>query len=78
MSDGSAELRFLDPVTFAETGRLRVTYQGKPVPMLNELEMVKGEILANIWMTDRIARIDPKTGAVIDWIDISRLTRKLP
>jgi glutamine cyclotransferase len=77
MSDGSAELRFLDPVTFAETGRLRVTYQGKPVPMLNELEMVKGEILANIWMTDRIARIDPKTGAVIDWIDISRLTRKL-
>lgn len=77
MSDGSAELRFLDPATFAETGRLRVTWMGKPVPMLNELEMVKGEILANVWMTDRIARIDPKSGNVIDWIDIGRLTSSL-
>lgn len=77
MSDGSAELRFLDPGTLAETGRLRVTYRGKPVPMLNELEVVKGEILANIWMTDKIARIDPTTGTVIDMIDIGRLTRSL-
>ncbi|MBP6031020.1 MAG: glutaminyl-peptide cyclotransferase [Sphingobium sp.] len=76
LSDGSAELRFLDPVTLEETGRLPVTHNSKPVPMLNELEYVKGEILANIWMTDRIARIDPATGQVIDWIDISRLTRK--
>lgn len=77
MSDGSAELRFLDPVTLQETGRLTVTDDGKPVRMLNELEFVKGEILANIWMTDRIARIDPATGHVIDWIDLSRLTRRL-
>lgn len=77
LSDGSASLRFLDPVTLEETGRVTVTHDGKPVRMLNELEYVKGEILANIWMTDRIARIDPATGAVIDWIDISKLTRKL-
>ncbi len=77
MSDGTAELRFLDPETMAEAGRLKVTWQGKPVPMLNELEYVKGEILANIWMTDRIARIDPATGNVIDWIDIGSLTRRL-
>lgn len=77
LSDGSAELRFLDPVTLEENGRLTVTHKGKPVPMLNELEFVKGEILANIWLTDRIARIDPATGQVIDWIDISRLTRRL-
>lgn len=77
LSDGSATLRFLDPVTLEETGRLPVTFNGKPVRMLNELEYVKGEILANIWMTDRIARIDPATGHVIDWIDIGKLTRKL-
>lgn len=77
MSDGSAELRFLDPATLTETGRLTVTDQGRPVRMLNELEYVKGEILANVWMTDRIARIDPKSGNVIDWIDIGRLTRSL-
>jgi glutaminyl-peptide cyclotransferase len=77
LSDGSATLRFLDPVTLEETGRLAVTFNGKPVRMLNELEYVKGEILANIWMTDKIARIDPATGKVIDWIDISKLSRKL-
>ena len=77
LSDGSATLRFLDPVTLEETGRLSVTFNGKPVRMLNELEYVKGEILANIWMTDKIARIDPASGHVIDWIDISKLTRKL-
>lgn len=77
LSDGSATLRFLDPVTLEETGRLPVTFNGKPVRMLNELEYVKGEILANIWMTDRIARIDPATGHVIDWINIGKLTRKL-
>ena len=77
MSDGSAELLFLDPATLNETGRLSVTDKGRPVRMLNELEYVKGEILANVWMTDRIARIDPKSGNVIDWIDISRLTRSL-
>ena len=77
MSDGTAQLRFLDPATLSETGRITVTWNGQPVPRLNELEYVKGEILANIWMTDRIARIDPATGTVIDWIDIGKLTRSL-
>ena len=77
MSDGTADLRFLDPETMEETSRITVKWQGKPVHLLNELEYVKGEILANIWMTDRIARIDPQSGEVIDWIDISALTRRL-
>jgi glutaminyl-peptide cyclotransferase len=77
MSDGTADLRFLDPETLEQTGRITVTWEGKPVRMLNELEYVKGEILANIWMTNRIARIDPATGKVIDWIDLGKLVRRL-
>lgn len=76
MSDGSATLRFLDPVSLEETGRIAVTSKGKPVPLLNEIEVVDGEILANVWMTPRIARIDPGTGRVIDWIDLSTLAAK--
>jgi glutaminyl-peptide cyclotransferase len=71
MDDGTAELRFWDPETLKETGRLLVTDQGQPVKDLNELEWVKGEIYANIWQTDRIARIDPKTGHVTGWIDLT-------
>lgn len=77
MSDGTARLRFFDPATMQETGGVTVTWAGKPVPMLNELEMVKGELLANVWMSNRIARIDPATGKVIDWIDLTPLVRKL-
>jgi glutaminyl-peptide cyclotransferase len=77
MSDGTAQLRFLDPDTLAETRRIAVTWNGKPVPLLNELEYVKGEILANVWYTHKIARIDPATGAVIDWIDLSPLVAKV-
>jgi glutamine cyclotransferase len=73
MSDGTADLRFLDPITLKETGRLHVTDQGRPVDQLNELEWVKGQIYANIWQTDRIARIDPRTGHVVGWIDLSGL-----
>jgi glutaminyl-peptide cyclotransferase len=73
MSDGSSELRFLDPETFAERRRVMVTAAGKPVPSLNELEFVKGEIFANVWQSDVIARIDPRTGRVIGWIDLSGL-----
>lgn len=73
MSDGTAELRFLDPQTLRETRRLRVTAKGKPVDQLNELEWVNGEIYANIWQTDRIARIDAKTGQVVGWIDLAGL-----
>ena len=62
MSDGTAVLRFLDPVTQKETGRLQVRDGGKPVARLNELEYVKGEILANVWETHRVARISPSTG----------------
>ena len=71
LSDGTPWLRFLDPGTFQEQRRIRVTAAGSPVPRLNELEWVKGEILANIWMTDRIARIDPETGRVKAWIDLA-------
>ena len=73
MSDGTPELRFLDPATFKETRRLRVTADGKPVALLNELEWVDGEIWANIWQNERIARINPKTGAVTAWIDLTGL-----
>jgi glutamine cyclotransferase len=71
MSDGTAQLRFLDPASLRETGRLTVTDEGRPVTYLNELEWVKGEILANVWQTNRIARIDPKTGKVRGWIDLT-------
>jgi glutamine cyclotransferase len=73
MSDGSSSLRFLDPETLKETGRLQVKDGARPVSNLNELEFVKGEILANVWQTDRIARISPQTGRVTGWIDLSGL-----
>lgn len=71
LSDGTAVLRFLNPQTFAETKRLTVTDDGQPVADINELEYVHGEIYANIWHTDKIARISPRTGKVIGWIDLS-------
>ncbi len=70
MSDGTAFLRFLDPKTLTETGRVQVTDGGRPVQQLNELEVVKGEVYANVWQSDRIARIDPKSGQVRGWIDL--------
>jgi glutamine cyclotransferase len=70
MSNGSAELRFLDPKTLAETGRISVRDGATPVPRLNELEVVKGEVVANVWQTQRIARISPKTGQVTGWLDL--------
>ncbi len=73
MSDGSAELRFLDVETFEETARITVTDRGQPVRWLNELEYVDGEIYANVWQSDVIARISPETGNVLGWIDLSSL-----
>jgi glutamine cyclotransferase len=73
MSDGSAFLRFLDAATRKELSRIQVKDGGMPVGNLNELEYVKGEILANVWQTKRIARISPKTGAVTGWIDLEGL-----
>jgi glutaminyl-peptide cyclotransferase len=73
MSDGSSLLRFLDPETLQETGRVEVRDGGKPVEGLNELEYIKGEVFANVFQTDRIVRIDPKTGRVTRWIDLRGL-----
>jgi glutamine cyclotransferase len=73
LSDGTAELRFLDPVTLHEVRRITVKDHGLPVKELNELELVHGEIYANIWHSDRIARIAPATGKVLGWIDLTGL-----
>lgn len=73
MSDGTSTLYFLDPETFNEIGRITVSDNDGPVSRLNELEYVKGEIYANVWLTDYIARISPDTGSVIGWIDLKGL-----
>jgi glutaminyl-peptide cyclotransferase len=73
MSDGTSSLRFLDPGTLKETGRIAVRDASGPVQELNELEYIKGEIYANVWRTDRIARISPKDGRVTGWIDLAGL-----
>jgi glutaminyl-peptide cyclotransferase len=72
-SDGSATLRFRDPETFQETRQILVTDGNKVIDNLNELEFIKGEIYANIWHSDRIARISPSDGHVIAWIDLTGL-----
>jgi glutaminyl-peptide cyclotransferase len=64
-------IRIWDPETLKETGIIHVTDEGRPVENLNELEWVRGEIYANIWQTNRIARIDPKTGHVTGWVDLT-------
>jgi glutamine cyclotransferase len=73
VSDGTDILHFWDPETLQETGSLRVRDEKGPVVYLNELEIVEGEIWANVYQTDLIARIDPVTGDVIGWIDLSGL-----
>ncbi len=73
MSDGTAALRFLDPATFAEKRRVVVADGGRPVARLNELEYMKGEVLANVWYTSLIARIAPDSGRVLGWIDLAGL-----
>lgn len=73
MSDGSEKLFWLDPKTQKVLRSLTVTDGGRPVPQLNELEWIEGEIWANVWTSDRIARINPSTGVVTSWIDLSTL-----
>ncbi len=73
MSDGTTTLRILNPETLKQTGQIRVSDQGRPVPNINELEWVKGEIWANIWMTDRIVRIEPRSGRVVGYVDLTGL-----
>jgi glutaminyl-peptide cyclotransferase len=76
MSDGTPQLRFLDPASLKETGRVDVSINGRPLGNINELEWVKGEVLANIWQTNLIARIDPKSGKVTGVIDLTPLVEK--
>jgi glutamine cyclotransferase len=73
LSDGTATLRFLDPASFSERRRVTVKDHGKPVTELNELEFIHGQVYANIWHSDRIARISPANGKVLGWIDLSGL-----
>ncbi len=73
MSDGTATLHFLDPETLQEMGQVQARDQGKLVVRLNELEYIRGEVWANVWQTDRIARIDPASGQVVGWIDLAGL-----
>ena len=73
MSDGTSTLHFLDPQTFEEIGHIDVFDDNGPVTRLDELEYIKGEIYANVWQTDRIARIAPETGRVVGWVDLEGL-----
>jgi len=75
MSDGTPELRFLDPKTLRETGRVEVTLDGKALQNVNELEWVKGEIFANVWQTNWIVRIDPSSGHVVGAINCAGLLK---
>ena len=73
MSDGSAQLRFIDPLTFTETRRLTVTLRGRALPQLNELEWIDGALFANVWRTNALVRIDPSSGAVTGIVDLRGL-----
>jgi len=73
MSDGTPQIRVLDARTFREKRRIKVHDGSTPIGRLNELEFVEGEICANVWQTDRIACISPKTGTVVAWIDLAGL-----
>lgn len=73
MSDGTSMLQFLDPESFQQVGQVMVKDGDEPVIALNELEYIDGEIYANVWHTDLIARISPRTGQVKSWIDLTGL-----
>lgn len=75
MSDGTSTLYFFDPQTFQQVGRLTAHTKDGPLSKLNELEYVQGEIYANVWQTDLIARISPETGEVVGWIDLKGLLK---
>ncbi|MBW2029278.1 MAG: glutaminyl-peptide cyclotransferase [Deltaproteobacteria bacterium] len=73
MSDGTSSLRFLDPFTFEELGKVEVRYAGAPLINLNELEYVRGRVYANVWGTECIVIIDPGTGLVEGWVSLQGL-----
>jgi glutaminyl-peptide cyclotransferase len=75
MSDGTPQLRFLNPETLRESGRISVTYDGKPVQYVNELEWVKGRIYANVWHTDVLIMIDPDSGAITGVVNLTGLLK---
>lgn len=76
MSDGSAKLRYLNPQSFAVIRELTVRYEGLPLTQINELEFVDGYLYANVYQSDKIARIDPETGTVTQLFDLSGLLPK--
>lgn len=76
VSEGSDRLYFVDPKTFQSLRSIEVRDGDQPVTRLNELEWVEGAIYANVWLTDRVARIDPASGAVTGWLDFSTLKHK--
>src|SRR6266404_4196325 len=78
MTDGSNKIRYIDPVSSAVTRTIELYAEGQGVVNLNELEYVKGEILANIWHSTRIARVDPRSGQIVAWIDLSSIVAKEP
>ncbi len=73
LSDGSSELKFFDPATMTEQKRVTVRFGGRPLAMLNELETIDGQVWANVWMTDLIVRIDPASGDIRSYIDLTGL-----
>ncbi|MBO7313222.1 MAG: glutaminyl-peptide cyclotransferase, partial [Alistipes sp.] len=77
MSDGSSTIRRINPDTFATEESICVTLNGTPLDLLNELEWINGYIWANVYLTDAIVEIDPKTGAVVGFIDLPELRGRL-
>jgi len=73
MSDGTSRIRVVDPTGFRELRTIQVRERDSTVWMLNELEWVRGELWANVYQTDLIARIDPTSGRVVGWIDVGNL-----
>lgn len=74
LSDGTCRLKFIDPLTFEIKKELEVSDDGRLVYSLNELEWIHGEIWANIWQQDNIARIDPSSGEVLSWVNVAGFT----
>jgi glutamine cyclotransferase len=77
LSDGTNRIRFIDPDNFQVRKTIAVFDESTPISRLNELEYVRGEIYANIWHTERIARIDPQTGHIAGWIDLTGLRSQI-
>jgi glutamine cyclotransferase len=76
-SDGTSMLRFLNPETMAWQGQIAVVDKGEGIRWLNELEFVDGKVYANIWQQDRIAIIEPDSGQITGWIDLSPLKSRM-